>query len=154
MNKYIFILLLLTSCTTERKVRAWVDRNTPQAAVICNDKFPINEASDTAYITDTLKERIYQYEIRYEHDTILQKLQAGCDTVTVTKVMQRIKTLPAPPAQTKVVTRTVESTAKLAIIEGQLKAARNERSFLIWLLLAALLYILYRLAKDRYYAKY
>lgn len=135
-------------------MRAWVDRNTAKAAVICNDKFPINEVTDTAYITDTLKERIYQYEIRYQHDTILQKLKAGCDTITVTKVMQRIKTLPAPPTQTKVVTRTVESTAKLTIAEGNLKAMRSERNFFMWALLIALLYILYRLAKDRYYAKY
>ena len=135
-------------------MRAWVDRNTVRAAVICNDKFPINEVTDTAYITDTLKERIYQYEIRYEHDTILQKLQAGCDTITVTKVMQRIKTLPAPPSQTKVVTRTVESTAKLAIAEGQIKSMRGERNFFMWALLIALLYILYRLAKDHYNAQY
>ena len=153
MSRYLIILLLLTSCTTERKVRAWVDRNTVRAAVICNDKFPINEVTDTAYITDTLKERIYQYEIRYEHDTILHKLQAGCDTITVTKVMQRIKTLPAPPAQTKVVTRTVESTAKLRIAEGQIKSMRGERNFFMWALLIALLYILFRLAKDRYHAK-
>jgi len=134
-------------------VRAWVDRNTAQAAVICNDKFPVLESHDTTYITDTLKERIYQYEIRYEHDTIYSALKAGCDTITVTKVMQRIKTLPAPPPQTKVVTRTVESTAKLAIAEAELKSTRNERSFFMWALLAALLYILFRLAKDGYHAK-
>ena len=154
MSRYLIILLLLTSCTTERKVRAWVDRNTAQAAVICNDKFPVLESNDTTYITDTLKERIYQYEIRYEHDTIYSALKAGCDTITVTKVMQRIKTLPAPPAQTKIVTRTVESTAKLTIAEGNLKAMRGERNFFMWALLIALLYILYRLAKDRYNAKY
>lgn len=154
MSKYIFILLLLTSCTTERKVRAWVDRNTPQAAVICNDKFPVNEVSDTTYITDTLRERIYNLEVKYEHDTIYSALKSGCDTVTVTKVMQRIKTLPAPPPQTKVVTRTVESTAKLAIMENKLQAANRSRNFFMWALLIALLYILYRLAKDRYHAKY
>ena len=154
MSRIIAILLLLTSCTTERKVRAWVDRNTPQAAVICNERFPVLESHDTTYITDTLRERIYQLETRYEHDTIYSGLKNGCDTVTVRKVIERIKTLPAPPAQTRVVTKTVESTAKLSIIEGQLKAARNERSLLMWLLLAALLYILFRLLKDRYHAKY
>jgi hypothetical protein len=131
-----------------------MSRNPVKGAVICNDRYPVQEASDTAYITDTLKERIYQYEIRYEHDTIYTALKAGCDTVTVTKVMQRIKTLPAPPAQTKVVTRTVESTAKLTIMESKLQAANRSRNLFMWLLLAALLYILYRLAKDRYYAKY
>lgn len=135
-------------------MRAWVDRNTPQAAVICNDKFPVLESHDTTYITDTLRERIYNLEVKYEHDTIYTALKAGCDTITVTKVMQRIKTLPAPPPQTKIVTRTVESTAKLTIAEGNLKAMRGERNFFMWALLIALIYILYRLAKDRYHAKY
>lgn len=154
MNKYLIILLLLTSCTTERKVRAWVDRNNVRAATICDERFPVIESHDTTYITDTLRERIYQYETRYQHDTILMKLQAGCDTVTVRKVIERIKTLPAPPAQTKVVTRTVESTAKITIMESKLQAANRSRNLFMWLLLAALLYILYRLAKDRYNAKY
>ena len=154
MSRIIAILLLLTSCTTERKVRAWVDRNTPQAAVICNDKFPFSETFDTTYITDTLRERIYQLETRYEHDTIYSDLKNGCDTVTVRKVIERIKTLPAPPAQTRVVTRTVESTAKLAIAESKLQAANRSRDLFMWLLLAALLYILFRLLKDRYHAKY
>jgi len=154
VSRFIFILLLLTSCTTQRKVEAWMSRNPVKGAVICNDRYPVQEASDTTYITDTLKERIYNLEVKYEHDTIYTALKAGCDTVTVTKVMQRIKTLPAPPAQTKVVTRTVESTAKLTIMENKLQAANRSRNLFMWLLLAALLYILYRLAKDRYYAKY
>lgn len=153
MSRYLIILLLLTSCTTERKVRAWVDRNTVRAAAICDERFPVLEASDTTYITDTLRERIYQLETKYQHDTILQKLQAGCDTVTVRKVIERIKTLPAPPAQTKVVTRTVESTAKLTIAEANLKAMRGERNFFMWALIIALLYILFTILRDRYHAK-
>lgn len=129
-------------------------RNPVKGAVICNDRYPVLESHDTTYITDTLLERIYNLEVKYEHDTIYTALKAGCDTITVTKVMQRIKTLPAPPPQTKVVTRTVESTAKLTIAKGNLKAMRGERNFFMWALLIALLYILYRLAKDRYHAKY
>lgn len=135
-------------------MEAWINRNPVKGAVICNDRYPVLESHDTTYITDTLLEKIYQLETKYEHDTIYTALKAGCDTITVTKVMQRIKTLPAPPAQTKVVTRTVESTAKLAIAQSELKSARNERSFFMWALLIALLYILYRLAKDRYHAKH
>ncbi len=143
------ILLLLASCTTQRKVKAWMHVNEPKAAVICNDMFPVIETHDTTFIHDTS----YISDIRTTTEYIEREVLLGCDTITATKVIERIRTMPAPPAQTKVVTRTVESTAKLSIIERQLKAARNERSLLMWLLIAALLYILYRLLKDRYHAK-
>jgi hypothetical protein len=123
--------------------------NEPKAAVICNDMFPIVETHDTTYLHDTT----YQVEVRNTTEYIEREVLLGCDTITATKVIERIRTMPAPPAQTKVVTRTVESTAKISIIERQLKAARNERSLLMWLLIAALLYILYRLLKDRYHAQ-
>jgi hypothetical protein len=147
--KYIIFILLLASCTTQRKVKAWMHVNEPKAAVICNDMFPVIETHDTTYLHDTT----YQVEVRNTTEYIEREVLLGCDTITATKVIERIRTMPAPPAQTKVVTRTVESTAKLSIIERQLKAARNERSLLMWLLIAALLYILYRLLKDRYHAK-
>jgi hypothetical protein len=147
--KYIIFILLLVSCTTQRKVKAWMHVNEPKAAVICNDMFPIVETHDTTYLHDTT----YQVEVRNTTEYIEREVLLGCDTITATKVIERIRTMPAPPAQTKVVTRTVESTAKISIIERQLKAARNERSLLMWLLIAALLYILYRLLKDRYHAQ-
>jgi hypothetical protein len=147
--KYIIFILLLASCTTQRKVKAWMHVNEPKAAVICNDMFPVIETHDTTYLHDTT----YQVEVRNTTEYIEREVLLGCDTITATKVIERIRTMPAAPAQTKVVTRTVESTAKISIIERQLKAARNERSLLMWLLIAALLYILYRLLKDRYYAK-
>jgi hypothetical protein len=147
--RYLLLILLLASCTTQRKVKAWMHVNEPKAAVICNDMFPVIETHDTTYLHDTT----YQVEIKTATEYIEREVLLGCDTITATKVIERIRTMPAPPAQTKVVTRTVESTAKLSIIERQLKAARNERSLLMWLLIAALLYILYRLLKDRYHAQ-
>jgi hypothetical protein len=149
MRYIIVIALLLASCTTQRKVKAWMHVNEPKAAVICNDMFPVIETHDTTYLHDTT----YQVEVRNTTEYIEREVLLGCDTITATKVIERIRTMPAAPAQTKVVTRTVESTAKISIIERQLKAARNERSLLMWLLIAALLYILYRLLKDRYHAK-
>ena len=145
--KYIIFILLLVSCTTQRKVKAWMHVNEPKAAVICNDMFPIVETHDTTYLHDTT----YQVEVRNTTEYIEREVLLGCDTITATKVIERIRTMPAPPAQTKVVTRTVESTAKLVILQDQLDetkdtlAARtSERNWLFWILFALTIYLLLR----------
>ncbi len=144
MRFIIPIVLLLASCTTQRKVEAWTDKNEPKAAAICNEMFPIKETTDTAYIHDTT----YKVELQTATEYIEREVKVGCDSVTATKVIERIRTMPAPPAQTKVVTRTVESTAKLVVLEDKLQKTQNklasvttERNWLFWLLLIACAWI-------------
>lgn len=142
--RYLVLILFLASCTTQRKVEAWMDKNEPKAAAICNEMFPIVETHDTTYVHDTS----YVMDIRNTTEYIEREVKVGCDSVTATKVIERIRTMPAPPAQTKVVTRTVESTAKLVILQDQLDktkiklaSATTERNWLFWLLLIACAWI-------------
>lgn len=54
--KYIIILLLFTSCITQKKVEHWLNDHQMQAAKYCSDRFPVVPEIDTVYkAPDTTK---------------------------------------------------------------------------------------------------
>lgn len=119
MNRLI-ILFLFTSCTTQKKVEKWMDRNNAKAAEMCDVRFPLIEKTDTAWITDSAKLKQYESEYQFLTNYINELLNEGCDTLTVEKVIEKITQLPAKPCPTKVVTKTVENTARITILRDSI----------------------------------
>lgn len=135
MIKYLIILIILSSCYTQKKAEEQTDKAHDKYPAMVAKKtrswFPcVKVKADTAYRTDTLYDLV---EVRCP-DTIAYRVDSF-ETVTAVKVPVYIKVPIAAPIQTITVTNTVEDSAKIFIMSDQitkcsdsLTAAQNKIS--------------------------
>jgi hypothetical protein len=87
------------------------------AAKECAERYPVKESIDSIIVVDSAAIQNYQNELFLLWKQLDSVLSIGCDTITKVKINEIIKTLPAK-TETKVITRTVENTAKLEVLKN------------------------------------
>lgn len=126
--KILFIGTLMSGCVSESKVIKWNDKHPVQASHYCSVKFPVEEQTQVEYRVDSADYNAVVDSIRRYTDSILDAARAdGKDTQYIEQVRERIKTeirwrlLPCLDS-TKVITKTVENTARVKYLQGLLEA--------------------------------
>jgi hypothetical protein len=87
------------------------------AAKECAKRYPVKESIDSIIVVDSAALQNYQNELFLLWKQLDSVLSIGCDTITKVKINEIIKTLPAK-TETKVITRTVENTAKMEVLKN------------------------------------
>jgi hypothetical protein len=87
------------------------------AAKECSERYPVKESIDSIIVVDSAALQNYQNELFLLWKQLDSVLSIGCDTITKVKINEIIKTLPAK-TETKVITRTVENTAKMEVLKN------------------------------------
>jgi hypothetical protein len=87
------------------------------AAKECAERYPVKESIDSIIVVDSVALKNYENELFLLWKQLDSVLSIGCDTITKVKINEIIKTLPAK-TETKVITRTVENTAKLEVLKN------------------------------------
>lgn len=118
MYKYLFFLLLITSCANPKKLHKMMDKLPEASAKECADRFPIKETIEEKIIVDSSLLNQYEIEFQYMAHLIDSLLLENCDTVQIEKIKEVIKKVPCKP-EIKVITKIQENTAKSkAIIDS------------------------------------
>lgn len=122
------VLLILSSCTNQRKVTKWLDGNRKAAAKYCAATFPVIEKTDTLYTVDSAGYEQAYMELWAYADSLLN---ASKDTVMVERIRESIKTeikyrLKPCVDSVKVVTKTVINTAQLEVANGVISDLQAE----------------------------
>jgi hypothetical protein len=125
----LFMVILGVSCTTERKVVKFLDKNEQFAATECADRFPIQETSDTVYVEPD-SELMESYEKHFaEYSAMIDSLLTIRCPDGKTEFIERLKEVPGKPI-VRVVTKVQESTAKLEaakyLWEGEREQLKGE----------------------------
>jgi hypothetical protein len=87
------------------------------AAKECAERYPVKESIDSIIVVDSVALKNYENELFLLWKQLDSVLSIGCDTITKVKINEIIKTLPAK-TETKVITRTVENTAKMEVLKN------------------------------------
>lgn len=120
------ILMILSSCTTQKKVTRWLNEHPNEAAKYCADEFPIKESSDTAFVIDSAGYEAAYWELWHYADSLLnERSKVEHDTAFIEKIRESIKTeikwkLRPCIDSVKVVTKTVENTAKVKYLTAKI----------------------------------
>lgn len=119
MKNIILIIGLFSiiGCTNNKKLHKIMDKLPEAAAKECADRFPIKETIDTVAIVDSALLLDYEVQLMKLGIMIDNLINAGCDTIYKDKIIEVIKNLPCKP-QTKIITKTQESTAKLQVLKN------------------------------------
>ena len=117
--KYLLILILFASCSTQRNAEKFAAKNPKWEAERCAAKFPVKESTDTLYQFDTTLQESYEREFAYLNYLLDSLVTKGSDTVTVDRIRELIKLREVP--KTVTIVKTVESTAKLEVLRLQHK---------------------------------
>lgn len=126
------LCLTFCACLNEGKVTAWNDRNKPEAAKYCAEKFPVINTHETTFVTKITDSTKYKeaevrvqlyYDTLYKHDTTFRN---------------RWKYILQPCLDTpKVIIRTVLDSAKMYLIEQErnklTQKVEDERNLVKWL---------------------
>jgi hypothetical protein len=115
MYKYLFFLLLITSCANPKKLHKMMDKLPEASAKECADRFPIKETIEEKIIVDSSLLNQYEIEFQYMAHLIDSLLLENCDTVQIEKIKEVIKKVPCKP-EIKVITKIQENTAKQQVI--------------------------------------
>ena len=115
MYKYLFFLLLITSCANPKKLHKMMDKLPEASAKECADRFPIKETIEEKIIVDSSLLNQYEIEFQYMAHLIDSLLLENCDTVQIEKIKEVISKVPCKP-ETKVIIKTQENTAKQQVI--------------------------------------
>lgn len=102
-----------------------MDKLPEATAKECDQRFPVIERVETVTITDSALLKQYEVEFNYMAVLIDSLLSANCDTVYIDKIKEVIRRIPCKP-ETKIITRTLESTAKVEVIRNQYNQSINE----------------------------
>ena len=123
--KYLFILLLLSSCYTQKRAKiqfAKVQSVYPKiVAENCDKLFPTKDSVSTVI-----------KHIKGDTDTLFEFVKVDCDTVTEVKYKDRIVLKKVPKyiknndTIEKVVFKQVESTAKVKALQGKIEEIQNK----------------------------
>lgn len=121
--KYILIILFFVSCSSAEKLTyKAMSKDKAKVAEITRKEWPCTTTNiDTAYKIDTLYDLI---EVQCP-DTI-RYIVDSFETVTAVRVPVYIKVPIASPIQTITVTKTIEDSAKIFIINTQLKDCNED----------------------------
>lgn len=117
LNKYILILCLFASCATPKKLDRLMNKLPEAAAKECAKRYPVKESIDSIIVVDSAALKNYENELFLLWKQLDSVLSIGCDTITKVKINEIIKTLPTK-TETKVITRTVENTAKYEVLKN------------------------------------
>jgi hypothetical protein len=119
MSKYLYlsVLYLLVSCANPKKLHRMMDKIPDATAKECADRYPIRETIDTVAMVDSALLLDYQLEFMRLSIMIDNLLSDGCDTVVRERIIEVLKNIPCKP-QTKIITKTQESTAKLQVLKN------------------------------------
>jgi hypothetical protein len=99
MRKYLYlsVLYLLASCANPKKLHRMMDKIPDATAKECADRYPIRETIDTVAMVDSAL--LLDYQLEFMRLSIM------------------IENIPCKP-QTKIITKTQESTAKLQVLKN------------------------------------
>lgn len=123
-----FILLVLASCTTQKKATTWFNEHEQKAAEYCAVKYPVNESIDTSYKVDSANYNKAYYELWAYADSLLKEREKiSTDTVYFQTVREQIKTeikwrLKPCVDSIKTIVKTVENTAKVQALTLSINA--------------------------------
>lgn len=123
-----FILLVLASCTTQKKATTWFNEHEQKAAEYCAVKYPVKESIDTSYKVDSANYNKAYYELWAYADSLLKEREKiSTDTVYFQTVREQIKTeikwrLKPCVDSIKTIVKTVENTAKVQALTLSINA--------------------------------
>jgi hypothetical protein len=113
--RYILIILLFAACSPQKQMSGLMDKHPGFAAVECADRFPVIEGTDTVYVQPD-GELLESYERHFAEYSLMvdSLLSVRCPDGRI-EVIETLKEIPGRPV-VKVVTKTVESTARLKVV--------------------------------------
>ena len=121
------ILMILSSCTTQKKATRWFDDHEPVAAKYCLVKFPLKETTDTLYTIDSAGYEAAYWELWKYADSLLDaRSKVAHDTAYIEKIRESIKTeikykLKPCIDSSKTVIKTVEDTRKITVLNAKIE---------------------------------
>ena len=123
---WVATLMILSSCTTQKRATRWFNEHETEAAKYCSVKFPVSESVDTAFVIDSAGYEAAYWELwRYADSLLNERSKTTHDTAYIEKIRESIKTeikwrLKPCVDSVKVVTKTVENTARVKYLTGKL----------------------------------
>lgn len=128
MKKLLIVLILFSSCYTEKKASVSTDK--------AHDKYPVMVAKKTRDWFPCVK---IKADTTIKLDTVYDLIEVQCpdtikyvvdsfETVTAVKVPVYIKVPIAAPIQTITVVKTIEDSAKIFVLSDELKQCDNEKN--------------------------
>lgn len=123
---WVATLMILSSCTTQKKAIRWFNEHETEAAKYCAVKFPVSESVDTSFVIDSAGYEAAYWELWHYADSLLnERSKVEHDTAYIERIRESIKTeikwrLKPCVDSVKVVTKTVENTAKVKYLTGKL----------------------------------
>lgn len=154
------LLILLFSCTTERKAVKYFDKHQDVAGNYCNKKFPVLPIVDTVIVAydSTAFDAVYNEMLKFV-DSLLSLPKDTAYVHDTLKIKGRIRYVLIPCKDSTVtLIRTVENKAKIAALEAEkkdlekqvyhLKTKGNGRLLIIFGLVAFLILLLAMLARK------
>jgi hypothetical protein len=113
---YFLMAWLLSGCSPQKKMAGLMDKHPSFAAVECADRFPVIEGTDTVYVQPD-GELLESYEKHFAEYSLMvdSLLSIRCPDGRI-EVIETLKEIPGRPV-VKVVTKTVESTARLRVVQ-------------------------------------
>ncbi len=109
---YLVMAMMLASCSSQKRMGRLMEQNPGPASAKCEEMFPVIEKSDTVYV-DPDSSLIANYERSFsEYSEIIDSLLSVRCPDAKLEVIGTLKEIPGKPV-VKIVTKTVESTARL-----------------------------------------
>jgi outer membrane murein-binding lipoprotein Lpp len=113
---YFLMVWLLSGCSPQKKMAGLMDNHPNLAAYECADRFPVIEGTDTIYVEPD-SSLLANYEQHFAEYSLMvdSLLSVRCPDGRI-EVIETLKEIPGRPV-VKVVTKTVESTARLRVVQ-------------------------------------
>jgi hypothetical protein len=120
---YFLMVWLLSGCSPQKRMATLMQKNPGIAAVECSEMFPVIEGTDTVYVQPD-GELLESYEKHFAEYSLMvdSLLSIRCPDGRI-EVIETLKEIPGRPV-VKVVTKTVESTARLDSLKFRFEEER------------------------------
>lgn len=126
--RFLFLILFLASCTTERKAVKYFDGHPEAAGNYCTGKFPFLPLIDTVIISYDSSDynEAYNEVLRFADSLLLLPHDTSYVHDTV-RIKQRIRLSVRPCIDTiRTVVRTYENTAKITALQAEIERLNKE----------------------------
>lgn len=112
--RYLVVILLLSSCVTEKKAHRWMDAHPLEASTYCVAAFPIRELRDTVYLEDDTSPYDSAFNELWNYIDYLRDYNGSKDSIFVFDSIRTVfKTKYLPYTRTKYVTITRTDSANV-----------------------------------------
>jgi len=120
---YFLMVWLLSGCSPQKKMSGLMDNHPNLAAYECADRFPVIEGTDTIHVEPD-SSLLANYEQHFAEYSMMvdSLLSVRCPDGKI-EVIETLKEIPGRPI-VKVVTKTVESTARLDSLKFRFEEER------------------------------